>query len=639
MSTRQPPRRLNRASNSQSPVQNRPVGTYDAGLGQQDFQHREPGVLRSLKNRPISAKRDWNNTSTSQELARARLNLNNPNSNFTTNVNPPPKPQFHLANSQTSLRPNSPRGTGGTLINRPGLFIHQVGEDRVTPVQRPDVKQGVRRPAKDAYLDMYSGAGVQAPGTSIPQGGRISSAARNRYSNQPSPIPQAGGYSSIALGGASSVSKQQLMTVPVSASTLQAMMASKKAGLSNPHGGMQMSRVLPARTLPLQQRESAAGNYRNEVAGLEMDLQDRLQRLDHGQASEASREQRMEIFSEVFESVISKSKLYGGLLSVIKNEYDQCFCRSHGGYSDARGSSMGLLSEQSTSGDLPDDQTGQGGAALGGPAGVSLSRPRSSIARRANTNTAANRMPGGGQHPGPDDDTARTEDERRYEEERARDKRREEEQLREIHRLAAETNKLRDELRAKTKKLEDVERAVKAERDAMKQERNAMQQDYLDLQSCLAEREQDIQQLGQIITAVQRGEIKVEHLMQLDLSGGLYSERSGATSKKPTKKEEPKSIFSNVPTDEITWEVSLSSRVAKPRPAFVPQLNLSVCIPSVQQSFVSNQNISDDEDEDGAGEELLLGHYAISERSTSCLLGKNLAKEISMPSLPSFKKK
>lgn len=39
------------------------------------------------------------------------------------------------------------------------------------------------------------------------------------------------------------------------------------------------------------------------------------------------------------------------------------------------------------------------------------------------------------------------------------------------------------------------------------------------LMGITAEREQDIQQLGQIITAVQKGDIKLDQLQQLDLSG------------------------------------------------------------------------------------------------------------------------
>jgi len=76
----------------------------------------------------------------------------------------------------------------------------------------------------------------------------------------------------------------------------------------------------------------------------------------------------------------------------------------------------------------------------------------------------------------------------------------------------------------------------------------------------LAEREQDIQQLGQIITAVQRGDIQLEHLQQLDLSGGLYSDRDRAKPKSAADraKDEQPAKFTAIPTEEVTWEVRSS---------------------------------------------------------------------------------
>lgn len=76
-------------------------------------------------------------------------------------------------------------------------------------------------------------------------------------------------------------------------------------------------------------------------------------------------------------------------------------------------------------------------------------------------------------------------------------------------------------------------------------------------QACLAEREQDIQQLGQIITAVQRGDIQLEHLQQLDLSGGLYSDRDDRKAKSAADRarDEQPAKFTALPTEEVTWEV------------------------------------------------------------------------------------
>ena len=45
--------------------------------------------------------------------------------------------------------------------------------------------------------------------------------------------------------------------------------------------------------------------------------------------------------------------------------------------------------------------------------------------------------------------------------------------------------------------------------------------------------------------------------------------------------------WNGVPTDEVTWEVSLSSREAIARPANVPMLSFESIVPSVENSRVS----------------------------------------------------
>ncbi|KAK3265977.1 hypothetical protein CYMTET_25374, partial [Cymbomonas tetramitiformis] len=53
------------------------------------------------------------------------------------------------------------------------------------------------------------------------------------------------------------------------------------------------------------------------------------------------------------------------------------------------------------------------------------------------------------------------------------------------------------------------------------------------------------------------------------LPWGLYSERSFQD-----QQQEAPSKFANVPVDEVTWEIPLSSRVSIKRPNIVPALDL-----------------------------------------------------------------
>jgi hypothetical protein len=224
-----------------------------------------------------------------------------------------------------------------------------------------------------------------------------------------------------------------------------------------------------------------------------------------------------------------------------------------------------------------------------------------------------------------------------------------------IAKLQSSLLRLKEEAMGATRKVAEMERAAKAQREAMRKERLASHADYSELQvraavvsqhpresltaavrcgeldehtlrqivqrimgrrsgcvcggrgvglglgqACLAEREQDIQQLGQIITAVQRGDIQLEHLQQLDLSGGLYSERDRAKPKSAAEraKDEQPAKYTAIPTEEVTWEVRWLSRLLHIRaasggcplqaPGWVPCRNLwsqsAMCSVSISTS-------------------------------------------------------
>ena len=51
-------------------------------------------------------------------------------------------------------------------------------------------------------------------------------------------------------------------------------------------------------------------------------LHDRLKLLEETHKENPPLDAKMEVFSSVFDAVITKTKLYGGLLSVIKDEYE-----------------------------------------------------------------------------------------------------------------------------------------------------------------------------------------------------------------------------------------------------------------------------------------------------------------------------
>jgi len=550
---------------------------------------------------------------------------------------------------------------------------------RALAAAKPAALQQQRRPAKEAFLDAYMSnpnPNPNAPRGQFPQYPSMQHSRKGAPPSNPGTPYQPAGYS-VAGGccahcGASTsgAPAQQAAVVPVTASSVQSVLAAKKANLRPAALLSQGSMVQRA---PLAIRDGAAGNYRSEVLGLEHELQQRLQTIEdaYGVSGATASDRKMEVFSDMFEAVIGKSKLYGGLLAVIKQEYDAARGRvrgaghtsplnalvnvaGHGGYNTAtpRADAASVRSARGPPAHLAEgplsmlatDPThvrtsaewkeGREGARALGATPVRLFG-----AGPAGAEAGA----GGGHQQMTRDDTARDDETQRREQQRqkelqleraSRDKEKEA-HVRERALLKAQVAKLQEELDLKTKKMDDIERAVKKERDAMRAERSAMQQDYTDLQTCLAEREQDIQQLGQIITAVQKGDIKLDQLQQLDLSGDAYTdnENGGASKHAP----EPRSQFADVPTDEITWEISLSSRQSKPRPAMVPLLNLSSVHPEISQEDLhknasSYANSTSASAKPGAIDPVIRPGYSIGNEDDD-EFPPPLEKETSMPSL------
>ncbi|KAK3268916.1 hypothetical protein CYMTET_22608 [Cymbomonas tetramitiformis] len=338
------------------------------------------------------------------------------------------------------------------------------------PISKPETKQSLRRPGKEAFLDIYSGT--------------------KRPPNKPSNTSSKGslcprcGY--MAQNAAPAGVPQNLLAAPASPSVLTGKKGFQAQGMYK----------LATRSPQVVAKDGSVGNFRSEVLNLEVELSDRLQQLEDGANVEnlpphVHTARKLEVFSDIFDSIIGKSKLYGNLLGFIKQEYDIASGRLCVDPS-------GMLSRCDP-------------VESGSP--VSAASSRQQHLQRSMEMASVN----GDQS---FDDSRNFPD---MSEETSRAKA-------DCEKLEGDNQRLRDENEGYSKKLEEIERAVGLERDAMRHERTAMQHDYMDLQNCLAEREKDIQQLGQIITALQRGDIKIEHLRQLDLSGTFGGTLGASTS-------------------------------------------------------------------------------------------------------------
>mmetsp|Transcript_34276 Transcript_34276/g.74975 ORF Transcript_34276/g.74975 Transcript_34276/m.74975 type:complete len:560 (-) Transcript_34276:625-2304(-) len=457
------------------------------------------------------------------------------------------------------VTPNRPQFVGNP---KNVMFIQQRGPQHTPlpdnrPTMKPETRQEVRRPGKQAFLDMQNnGRFSPAPGALTPQTqvavsssmSRNALEMHNRKAVNPSPEPRNGN------------------------------------GL--------------LRQFNFASKEGGGSGFRSEVMGLEKELQDRLRQLAEVHGAALTAEHKLPVYGDIFEAIINKTRLYGGVLRMIKQAYE------------------GALIE---AGVLHHATAGAGHPAHPAPhlsTGSLLSAPGSSPTGM---------------------------------EERVRQ-------------LSLELKQAQADLSAKKKRAQDLERKVEKERAAVKEERRVIERDYASLQSALEEREQDIRQLGQIIVAVQKGDIGLENLRQLDLNGGLYSERSGnsvadkgaSTKKAPAKKE--KSAFDGVPPGEITWEISLSSREPIKRPEIVPALNLKWIAPPRSESSsqsVAAMNAAAAQRSPGGSEESYYDDEEYSDRPASAapasgrqqnsflgnsFLGPELSKEKSLPTLPSVDK-
>eukprot|EP00898_Chlorokybus_atmophyticus_P000491 jgi/Chlat1/1442/Chrsp12S01995 len=151
-----------------------------------------------------------------------------------------------------------------------------------------------------------------------------------------------------------------------------------------------------------------------------------------------------------------------------------------------------------------------------------------------------------------------------------------------------------DELRAENERLRKEAQAItmKAaiERDAMCSERDALQRDAQHLRASLGannERDADVQELAQVILAVKNGSLNPSQIVTSPAREGsaihhlLQSERSMLDTNRTQD--------SSMSSQDVSWDVTLSSRKPAPRPHIVPKLPL--------QALEAEQYVDNDEDD------------------------------------------
>mmetsp|Transcript_27306 Transcript_27306/g.89406 ORF Transcript_27306/g.89406 Transcript_27306/m.89406 type:complete len:556 (-) Transcript_27306:477-2144(-) len=268
--------------------------------------------------------------------------------------------------------------------------------------------------------------------------------------------------------------------------------------------------------------------FRSDVIDLEVALRERLQSLEEEIPDEvhASGARRLDVFSSVFEEIISRSPAFGELLRAVKKEYDVAAGRAAEAATAAVGVDAARAARAEVATQPLDEQPSTTPAP--GPALAAAVVSPGVAERRAKAAEA------------------------------------------QLAALEEENDRLRqgEERAQKSKESADAERAM------LVQDCQALQRDNEELRLCLEGRDQDLQQLGQIIIAVSRQEIMPEQLAHV-AEQLIAHDQQLATEAAPA----PPSAFDGVPVEEVTWEHPLSSRAPIERPTLVPALplaNLSV---------------------------------------------------------------
>jgi hypothetical protein len=116
-----------------------------------------------------------------------------------------------------------------------------------------------------------------------------------------------------------------------------------------------------------------------------------------------------------------------------------------------------------------------------------------------------------------------------------------------------------------------LQRAMAAQAVAL----NAAERDTASLRAQLVERDAACAQLGALLAAVHRQELRPEQLSEFAAAlPASASPQQPAAASAPRAPPPTRSPFHGVPAEEVTWDAPLSSRPALERPPTVPPLSL-----------------------------------------------------------------
>jgi septal ring factor EnvC (AmiA/AmiB activator) len=184
-----------------------------------------------------------------------------------------------------------------------------------------------------------------------------------------------------------------------------------------------------------------AGSFRSEVISIERELFERLRHLEAIHGPKLTTEHKIPVFSEVFQAVILRSRLYGRLLKMIKQEYESAFA-------------------EKCATKCPSCQDTPAVSPMESP--LTLERAEGILAQNVLVNSETqDRM---------------TKLEVEVESRKC-----------EMARADWDLQQVQRNLAANAKKKEELEKAIAKERKAMELERKTMHADYVDLQDALGE--------------------------------------------------------------------------------------------------------------------------------------------------------